>query len=507
MTPISPRQAGRRPGVRVTLATLLGLVAGSTSGCFAAAQEGAGPGSGAGGTLRLALPWAPAAAYSPYSDDGVLLSRLGATESLTRLDESGAPAPVLAESWEQVDARTWRFELRPGVAFQDGTTLTAEDVVRSLDAAAAATPVPSEISSVELTTTAVDEDTVEIVTSVADPVLPQRLSSPNLPVLAAAAFDGKDVEAARHGTGPFAVTATRGAQGATLEAHDAYWDGEPALDGLEVRYTPDAAARVAAFEAGEVDVAHTVAAADVAGLGGELLEMPLPRSVLVYLNSNREALDEPGERAFVADAVDQELLAGTVFEDHADPATGLFGPATPWAQSRPALPEPEASVKPDETVRIATYTERPELAPVADAVAAELREAGVEVEQVVRPYTGLEPALLAGEFDVVVGSRSYAVDTGEPVDYLLSDFGCRGSYNLAHLCDRDVEKVLEDLQGQPDIESRREAVLAAEHAVLATGAVVPVVHERARHAVSDSVSGLATDPFERLLVTAGTSLR
>jgi ABC-type transport system substrate-binding protein len=51
---------------------------------------------------------------------------------LTRLDENGEPYPSLASTWSVTDqGRTYTFTLRPGLAFSDGTPLTAQDVRRS----------------------------------------------------------------------------------------------------------------------------------------------------------------------------------------------------------------------------------------------------------------------------------------------------------------------------------------------------------------------------------------
>ncbi|HQZ46048.1 MAG TPA: ABC transporter substrate-binding protein, partial [Usitatibacteraceae bacterium] len=50
-------------------------------------------------------------------------------ERLTARDRQLKLVPSLATSWEQVDATTWRFHLRKGVRFHDGTPFTADDVV------------------------------------------------------------------------------------------------------------------------------------------------------------------------------------------------------------------------------------------------------------------------------------------------------------------------------------------------------------------------------------------
>ena len=53
--------------------------------------------------------------------------------------DPGAYRPGLAEQWERVDSLTWRFHLRPGVRWQDGRPLTADDVTFSFEAFADST--------------------------------------------------------------------------------------------------------------------------------------------------------------------------------------------------------------------------------------------------------------------------------------------------------------------------------------------------------------------------------
>src|SRR6186713_594679 len=54
-------------------------------------------------------------------------------DALTHVDEKARLIPGLATSWRAVDATTWEFKLRPGVKFHDGSELTAEDVLFSLE--------------------------------------------------------------------------------------------------------------------------------------------------------------------------------------------------------------------------------------------------------------------------------------------------------------------------------------------------------------------------------------
>jgi peptide/nickel transport system substrate-binding protein len=58
-------------------------------------------------------------------------------EGLTLIDADLSLRPALATSWQPIDPTTWRFELRQGVSFHDGTPLSAEDVVFSIERACA----------------------------------------------------------------------------------------------------------------------------------------------------------------------------------------------------------------------------------------------------------------------------------------------------------------------------------------------------------------------------------
>ena len=84
-------------------------------------------------TLRMAIA-DDATTLDPHSANILGNTRLLASiyEGLVTRDKDFKVAPALAVSWSQLDAKTWRFKLRPNVRFHDGTPFTADDVVFSL---------------------------------------------------------------------------------------------------------------------------------------------------------------------------------------------------------------------------------------------------------------------------------------------------------------------------------------------------------------------------------------
>ena len=130
----------------------------------------------------------PRSGLSPLSDDAFKLSRWSTAETLVKLDANGDAEPALATGWKH-SGRDWTFTVRGGVTFHDGTALTAEAVVNSLTRAATASPKPRILDGVDMTVKA-DGDKVTVTTAEEDPLVPQRLSSPQLAILAAKAYKG-----------------------------------------------------------------------------------------------------------------------------------------------------------------------------------------------------------------------------------------------------------------------------------------------------------------------------
>jgi peptide/nickel transport system substrate-binding protein len=499
----------RIPRARRLLAAL--LLTPLLAGCFAsggdASDDGNDGNGGDGSRLRVALAFPPAENLSPYGADATILSRLGVTEGLTALDANGAAAPALAESWRRTGSRTWEFTLRDAV-FQDGTDVTPAAVADSLARAAEAKPAPAALSGVELTARPDGTRRVRVSTAAPDPVLPLRLAGPGLAILAPKAYRGGDrVDLVGTGTGPFELTEVNGATSAALDRFDDYWGGRAQASGIDARFVADGTARTNALRTGQVDIAEAVPVAQAATLDqGTRRETATTRTTSLLLNAASGPFEDSALRAAARAAVDPAALADGVYEGHADPGAGIYGPAVTWAEGKRVEPVGRAKpAAPDgRTVTLATYDNRPELPEVAQVLKQQLEKAGFRVKLDVREYSRMEGDALAGKFDAVVLARNTLVDTGDPVAVLAGDYTCDGGYNLARLCDERVDRAVAKAEGTAEPERRQDAVMAAEAAILGTDAVVPLVHQRVITGVGTSVRGVLLDPYERTLVGTGT---
>ena len=498
--------------------TTRALVAGSavvllTSGCFGgSADTGSNGGAAAaadGARISLAMLQPPRSGLNPLTDDAFKLSRWSTAETLVVLDADGIAQPALSTAWTQTDDLTWRFTVREGVRFHDDTELTAEQAAAALTAATQASPKPRILDGVELTAVAEGDDVV-VTTREADPLVPQRLSSPQLAVLAAAAYgsDGR-VDPVGHGTGPFELVAVDGTSGATLDRFDGYWGDRAAAAGIDVSFVPDGTARAAALRTGTADVVEAVPVSQAALVDAELVhEVPMPRTNTLYLNTGSGPFADPAVRAAASAAVQRAPIVENVYEGRADVAEGLLGPALPWAAGlRDAAGAPAATTVPaGTTITLGTFTDRAELPEVAVLLEQQLEAVGFTVEQDVREYSFIEADALAGAFDAFILSRATVLDSGDPVAYMFSDFACEGSFNIAQLCDPAVDAALQQAAAATPGPERQQAVIAAERAILDTGAAVPMLHERVIQGEAAGVSGAVRDPRERALISVDTTV-
>lgn len=319
------------------------LLAPVLTGCFASGGDTSEDDSADGSRLRVALAFPPAENFSPYGEDATLLSRLGVTEGLTKLDANGAAAPALAESWTRENDRNWLFTLREAV-FQDGSEVTPATVAAALTHATEAEPVTAALTGISLAAKTGGDRQVRITTEDPDPALPLRLTSPGLAILSGKAYGGKRVDPVGTATGPFEVTKVTGTTAATLDRFDAYWGGRAQASGIDARFMADGTARTNALRTDQVDIAEAVPVSQASTLDeGTRRETATTRTTSLLLNTRTGAFKDPRLRAAAREAVDGSVLAKDVYEGHADAGAGIFGPAVTWAAgARSAMGVPRA---------------------------------------------------------------------------------------------------------------------------------------------------------------------
>ena len=262
--------------------------------------------------------------------------------------------PMLATSWKQTSPTVWRFELRKGVQFHDGTPFTADDVVFSLARTQVEGSDMKSYTNDFKEVRKIDSHTVEIETKTPFPILPDVLSlvyimskkwcETNQATVPVDRRKGVENTASfkANGTGPFRVRERQPNVRTVFTRNGSYW-GKIEGNVTEVVFTPigNDATRVAALLSGEVDVMEPVPVQDIdrvnssantrAVTGPELrtifLGMDQKRDELLYSNvKGKNPFKDKRVRQAFYQAIDIEGIKKTVMRGASNPSAQLVGP-------------------------------------------------------------------------------------------------------------------------------------------------------------------------------------
>lgn len=257
------------------------------------------------------------------------------TSTLTEVLPDGSIGPALAESWDTSDAIVWKFDLRRGVTFHDGRTLTADDVVASLnhhrsdDSTSFVKPIADQMAEVK----ADGPNTVLITLAQANADLPASLGTAGFTIYPASG-EGMDWQS-RNGTGGYVLKEYQPGVRAHLERYPDYWRDDRAFaDEVELLCIGDATARINALVSGQVQAVDEVDLKTVALLqrqsGIVIEEAPGPLHYSFPMRVDMEPFNDVNVRLALKHAIDRQEILDKILLGH-----GAVGNDTPIGASYP----------------------------------------------------------------------------------------------------------------------------------------------------------------------------
>ena len=236
-------------------------------------------------------------------------------EGLVKPDSSGNLIPSIAESYAIDDnALTYTFNLRPGVLFHNGETLSPADVVFSLDTAInAGFSGLNRIQKVDIS------GPNEITVSLKEP------DPEYLPYLTVGIVPENNPDRERNpiGTGPFIIENYSPQQSLILARNPHYWQsGVPRLDRVALIFSSDSDALLRGLLGGNIEGASVT---------GAMLPQLNPRDFdifpfysnmvqLMALNNAHPPLDDVRVRQAVNYALDLQGIIDTAFFGQGEPS-------------------------------------------------------------------------------------------------------------------------------------------------------------------------------------------
>jgi peptide/nickel transport system substrate-binding protein len=415
-------------------------------------------------------------------------------EPLVGRDAEFKKVPALAVAWHQQSPRVWRFILRPGVHFQDGSPFDADDVVFSLLRA------KSGFSDFKLYTSGItdvrkiDPLTVDVLTAEPDPILPDKLAEvflmdsgwaeqhgvtqpPQSATLDKSAFTALHA----NGTGPYKLM-SRELEGKTeLERNPEWWgDNRSGVDRAEFVPISSDGPRVAALLAGDVDLVVDVPPQLISRVADnpatKIAERTENRTIFLGMDVKHDSLihgDITGRNPFkdrrvrraLYLAIDPDAIRKGLMQGHSVPAALLWAPSV-FGYSKEddtrAAPDPqrakqlltEAGYPSGFGVTLDCTTGRyVNDIEICQAVASQLARIGVRVRVNALPFSGWVAKLRA--FDTSFYLMGWAVPTFDALFTLQAivhsrGHGADGSNNFGGYSNPDVDTLIDQVKSEAD---------------------------------------------------------
>ena len=325
----------------LSLALSVALCLGLLSACGGDSGSGSSGGSGSGsgdGELKT-VTWASSSditGLDPRNGSSTITASILASlySTLVKTDPTGAIVCDAAESYEQVDDTTWHFTLRQDVYFTNGDQMTANDVaytINSLRDSEKNYALSGDFSFMQVEV--LGDFEFNIITDYAFPSLPLRLNYIKIiPADYVEEVGDEGFAEAPIGSGPFKFVSWTKDQSVVLEKNPDYYGEVPQIDQLIFEVIPEAADRVAALQAGEVDIICNVPTTQAEYLqsldGITVVGQPSTRVVWLQFNlvGEETPLDDIRVRQAMNYAVDRDALIAGVLDGYAVKVASISTP-------------------------------------------------------------------------------------------------------------------------------------------------------------------------------------
>ena len=456
------------------------------------------------------------------STSGHIFTRMGIAETLVDADPQGRLLPGLATEWSvSDDGLTWRFVLRAGVRFHDGSEMTAEAVVNALDIARAK---PGPVAGLPIAAIGAGDGSVTITLTEPRAALPAFLAESRAQILAPAAYGADGQAVAVIGTGPYRVTDLTPPLSLRATAFADYWGAAPHV--ADVTYTAVGRAETRALmaESGDADFVFNLDPATVTRLSQsdavQVMSVAIPRTLLLKVNAAHPFLNTPEARHALSLAIDRAGIAQAVLR-YPDGADQLFPPAIgAWhndgieplqydvAAAQALLAAQGWTAGPDGilardgerfALTLTTYPDRPELPLVAAVLEQQFRTIGVEVTINTTNSSEIPAGHQAGTLELGLLARNFAL-IPEPIGTVLSDYAPTGDWGAMGWDNPEIVALAQALargEGGDTERARISGILQAELPV------IPIAWYQQTLAVRAGVEGAVIDPWERNFGLAG----
>lgn len=453
---------------------LLSLVGCSSSGSkeqAATSEQQESAGNAHRDTLTVAISREPKTLL-PYAsnDTGTSYITHQIYDALLSTDADMNLQPGLATEWEQVDDTHYRFKLREGVTFQNGSPFTAEDVLYTFGLNSTDEASKSVIGPVDIDNSYAEDDyTVVIALTEPYPAFLNVCSLDLAAIVSKEAMEADPEGYAEHpvGTGAFVFEEWATGDHLTFSANPDWWGGSIAFDQLVLRYIAESSTRAIEAESGGVDIAHiTVSDAGNAESNPDVNLQVTKTLNTQYLsfNCSIEPFNNVKVRQAISLAIDADAINQAAQLGYSDVAKSFLAPNV-WGYYEADSEYNSYDVeKAKELMAEAGYADGFSCTlisnasqSVAEMIQAYLKEIGIDVKLNVTDFSNWLDAIVNGKQEMYLGGWTVpSADATEAFAAFNSENIGKGD-NRSFYANDEVDALIATINTETDSEKRMQA--------------------------------------------------
>ncbi|MBR0171374.1 MAG: ABC transporter substrate-binding protein [Lachnospiraceae bacterium] len=417
----------------------------------------------------------------------------------------------ILESWEMIEPDHWKFYIKPGIKFHDGTTLDVYDVEWTLmercpDKATASNYVAKIAEFI-----VVDDLTFECKLVSGDVDFNYTFAANALSIQSKEAFETMpEEEAVKIGTGPFMFEEfVAGDYVSLVRFEDSTLYPVPNTKRLVFRMIPEASARMIALENGEVDVIMSPDATDYSRLSEndafQLLTITGRGQHFVGFNllNPDSIVTDPKFREAVAKGIDKEEMIIAAWDGYAQASTSIHCRDVDYYADIEGIPyDPEgAQALFDElgcngmTIRLVT-SDADHRVKMAENFQAQMAKYGITINVEYMQNSALTE--LNTSDGTTSGVELYIASwtPGKNADYMYRNpIHSQGGRNYSHLIDPEIDALIDEAAGEVDT-TRRAALYEELQQKLTCEIIhwVPIAQATLTMGAAEGVEGILLHP-------------
>lgn len=393
---------------------------------------------------------------------------------LYETDDYFNPVPVLAVSYERPDDYTWEFKIAQGVKFHDGTDLTVEDIIYSLQRAKEKSSSGKTLLEPVDSFEKIDDETLRIHTSTVYGSMLTALSNSACTILSQAWIEKAEAgecdwdEVIRQGaTGRYILGDRDIGHSVTLIRNENYFDPNDAAQNekLIFKIIPEATTRTIQVQTGEADVNvnfDTAAMDDcMKDPNVEVLEHESSTIYYIALNCEKGPFTSKELRQAVAWCIDRSDCLEVGYNGYGKVWSNVWAPTVYGAKNDPYTYDVEKAKQLVEqsgydgtVINACVKTDAEER--IAQVVQAYMKQVGIEMKYTRIDNTILTEAMGNNEYDMAF---DYTAFYNDPELFVGRQFQASGigAKNYAHYDNEEVNKLMEEAKATLD-EGKREEI-------------------------------------------------